>query len=668
MSRSRSIRRSATSASSSLSRASWSGVGVWSPPPPRRARSFLTQFPSEESYTPSSRATSAIDRSVSITNAAASRLNSSLNLRRFRCLLFSSGTGPSSHPRCPAPGGGPLPALQAQLRESDDPRADAILAALDGRKWDLLAATQAVQDDDTATPTSELNRLRALASQTSPAPLDATDAATALREAVTAHATATATDAGRADRLAAVLRAAVAHVTHDGTQPCPLCGSGTTLDDTWAAQATQEADAAAQAKAVRDADTALGAASTAARRLLPAVPEALHTATFVGLDAQPAIDAWEALLDAPDDPAALADHLEQAVPTLHQAVTALRKEAAATLDQRQSDWRPIAAAVTRWIDDAHAAQAADARAKVAKQAEKWLADTANAIEAERFEPIRDAVQGYWGRLRLQSNVALNDLSLKRSGNRRSLELDVAVDDSDASALGVMSQGELHALALSVFLPRATLDESPFRFLVLDDPVQAMDPAKVEGLAAVLADVAQTRQVIVLTHDTRLPDAVRDLQIPARIVEVHRRARSKVQLTEVTDPVARHLDDARAIARTEDLPPAVRAKLVAQMGRGALEAVSMEVVRRRRLGRGDRHEHVEAALAGSKVHDLVTLALFDDPRRGKDLFPTLNRWARDLADAFADCKRGTHVGERTIDDPTFVRHVGELVERIRREAA
>jgi len=95
---------------------------------------------------------------------------------------------------------------------------------------------------------------------------------------------------------------------------------------------------------------------------------------------------------------------------------------------------------------------------------------------------------------------------------------------------------------------------------------------------------------------------------------------------------------------------------------------MEVVRRRRLGRGDRHERVESALADAKVHDLVALALFDDPRRSSDVFPTLNRWARDLADAFADCKRGTHVGERTIDDPTFVRHVGELVERIRREAA
>ena len=54
----------------------------------------------------------------------------------------------------------------------------------------------------------------------------------------------------------------------------------------------------------------------------------------------------------------------------------------------------------------------------------------------------------------------------------------------------MSQGELLALSVSVFLPRAALDESPFRFAVIDDPVQAMDPAKVDGLARVLHRAAR----------------------------------------------------------------------------------------------------------------------------------------------------------------------------------
>jgi hypothetical protein len=60
----------------------------------------------------------------------------------------------------------------------------------------------------------------------------------------------------------------------------------------------------------------------------------------------------------------------------------------------------------------------------------------------------------------------------------------------------MSQGELHSLALSLFLPRTFLAENPFRFLVSDDPVQSMDPAKADGRARVLALLAEHRQVMI----------------------------------------------------------------------------------------------------------------------------------------------------------------------------
>lgn len=565
--------------------------------------------------------------------------------------------------------------LVEELRASADPRADQVLAAIDGRTWDLQAATDAIAEDSTQ-PTSDLARLRALATLDSPHPVDATAAATALRDAQSAHAEATTTDAGRADRIAALLRQAIGHVDHDGPIPCPLCGSGTTLDAGWAEEARTRADELAeQAQAVRRADADLTAARRAATALLTTPPDALATASLVGLDASAASTAWATLHGGPDgqgvpeDPLALAAHVEVAVPAVHDAVTTLNALAASTLDAKQDDWRPLVNAVARWVDDAHDALAADVRAGRAKQAETWLAECATEIERARFDPIREAVQGYWDRLRLQSNVSLKNLHLQRSGARRSLELDVAVDDRDASALGVMSQGELHALALAVFLPRATLDASPFRFLVLDDPVQAMDPSKVEGLARVLAEVAETRQVIVLTHDTRLPDAVRQLQIEATVVEVQRRARSVVDLKVVDDPVGRHLDDAHAIARTADLKPAVRARLVAQMGRGAVEALSVELVRRRRLGRGEAHHAVDRLLADASTHDLLTLALFDNDTQGDQLFPTLNRWGRSFADVFNDCKKGAHVGERRItDEREFVRQLRNLIDRIRREAS
>jgi len=81
-------------------------------------------------------------------------------------------------------------------------------------------------------------------------------------------------------------------------------------------------------------------------------------------------------------------------------------------------------------------------------------------------------------------------------------------------------------------------------VVIDDPVQAMDPAKVDGLARVLEEVARDRQVVVLTHDDRLPEAVRRLGIAARLVRVNRDQGSRVGITGSSDPATRHLDDAR----------------------------------------------------------------------------------------------------------------------------
>ena len=91
----------------------------------------------------------------------------------------------------------------------------------------------------------------------------------------------------------------------------------------------------------------------------------------------------------------------------------------------------------------------------------------------------------------------------------------------------MSQGELLSLSVSVFLPRSALGESPFRFAVIDDPVQSRDAAKVEGLARVLHAAAATRQLVVFTHDDRLREAIRRLHLDATILRMSRGRRSNV---------------------------------------------------------------------------------------------------------------------------------------------
>jgi hypothetical protein len=153
---------------------------------------------------------------------------------------------------------------------------------------------------------------------------------------------------------------------------------------------------------------------------------------------------------------------------------------------------------------------------------------------------------------------------------------------------------------------------------------------------------KTHQVIVFTHDARLPESVRRLQIPARFIEVTRRENSVVELKEARDPVSAHLEDAIAVALTKEIPDNVRGNVVPGFCRFAVEAACIEVVRRRRIGRGDPHADVEDALEGATVNQLAAMALFDDPRRGGEVMGRLNQLGAWAATTFRRCKEGAHV--------------------------
>ena len=168
----------------------------------------------------------------------------------------------------------------------------------------------------------------------------------------------------------------------------------------------------------------------------------------------------------------------------------------------------------------------------------------------------------------------------------------------------------------------------------------MDPARVDGLARVLEGASANRQVLVFTHDDRLPEAVRRLDIAAEIVEVTRRDASVVELRRALDPVGRHLEDAFAVARTADLPSSAATRLVPGLCALALEAACMEVVRRRRLTRGEPHAEVERALHDAGLDRLAALAVFDDAQRAADLLPHLGREiGPDAAETFRQCHNG-----------------------------
>lgn len=493
----------------------------------------------------------------------------------------------------------------------------------------------------------EIDLLRALATLHPPDEQRATTVLDGLREAARRVEEVGGTDAAEADRVAGLLEAALDFHDHHGDNNCPVCGREAALDATWHDDATADATRLRErAAAVTQARELVAAARRRAEELIDLPPQALQDAAIRGLDVVTAARDWQHWWDGgrSADPSSLANHIEASYPVLAASLEQVRKTAETELERRQHEWRPLTRQLAAWLAEAFEVQAEAEMLPRLKAAERWLKDTMSTLRDDRFEPIAAETIGLWNLLRQHSNVELGSVALEGSGPRRRVALEVTVDGVEGAALGVMSQGELHALALSLFLPRATLPESPFRFLVIDDPIQSMDPARVDGLARVLAEVAADRQVIVFTHDTRLPDAVRRLKIDAQVVEVTRRPESIVETQKIDGPIIRLLGDARAVAANDDLPDEVRARLVPGFCRLALEAACTEAYRTRQLAAGADHADVEHALAkATTLTKKSALAIFGDAERGGDVHPRLNAICRHGADIYQTVQKGVHAG-------------------------
>jgi recombinational DNA repair ATPase RecF len=549
-----------------------------------------------------------------------------------------------------------LEPLKERLAAVDDERARACLAALKGRTWDVEAA-RAAAVGGAAADSGPLAPLRQLAQLSRPADAEVTSAAAAARAAADGIEAIAGTSAGQARSLAELLDAALRHHATHGDGDCPVCGQAGALTPQWA-QATREhlSRLRDEAKIAEETARAARAAADQALALLRQPPPVLAESaagSVAGVDVKSARDAWRAWATPPAGAAAgltspaglreLAGHLETSAIELSDAIATVSAAAAAELTRRDDQWVPLASDVASWCADAEPAVRASQPVKALKDARTWLNDATADLRNDRLAPLADQARKIWSRLRQESNVDLGAFRLSGTANRRALELDVTIDGTPGAALATMSQGEVNALALSIFLPRATMAASPFRFLVIDDPVQAMDPAKVDGLAQVLHEVAASRQVIVFTHDNRLATAVRTLSIPATILEVTRRPRSGVEIRPCLDPIRQALKDARDLKKDTNVPEGVARRVVPGLCRTAVEAAFTQAFWWRELSAGHARATIEAQLAASphSLTRVAALAMFGDPDEGGRVLPALDRWGKVHAETYRALNKGAH---------------------------
>ncbi len=472
--------------------------------------------------------------------------------------------------------------------------------------------------------------------------------AAALREAFDRQQALRAESAGLMLGLSRLLREALAVAEGAPQDRCPVCESPVPLDAAWRARTTSRlAEVDSAARGAREAEQSVTDLLRQAQSTCTAPPAALHDAAVAALSsATAAREAWASWSEGRSlgSVEAMVSHLERTGGPLVEAVSRLVAEATEEAARRDTVWQPFAIEVAQWVAEAPAALQAREHERMLSESKEWVSGEIDTERQARFAPVKARAIAFWNLIAQQSNVTLQDIELTGQGPATRVNLKVTVDGKEAPALGVLSQGELNAMTLSLFLPRVLLPSTPFGFVIVDDPVQAMDEIRVEGLAQVLADVGKTRQVVVFTHDARLPEAFERLALPHGKRRVNRATESSVVVSPLVGPWEQRLKDASDVTQTPDLPEDIAGRVVPAFCRMALEAACTEALRRQWLQRGENHADVEQRLARRGLRELLALLFAGDARQDGGNEARLRRMrTRDAAAIVQDCQNGAHEG-------------------------
>jgi len=243
--------------------------------------------------------------------------------------------------------------------------------------------------------------------------------------------------------------------------------------------------------------------------------------------------------------------LDEAIDTLHY----VREELRALFDQARTSLGGDAARLESTIEaisielDAKRIEQTEHAARVtqATELDKAAQQAAKRIMARALKRLEPTFAEVFDRLSPHPTFtklrAKQDIYFKK--NQVVPEVVDPLTDIPANPALVYSEGQLNVVALSYFLGLAlNARDGALPFLVLDDPLQAMDVVGVLGFADMARRLREGRQLVVTTHDRRFADVLarklrpRDGQHQTLIVELEAWTREGPRITSrYADPAA-----------------------------------------------------------------------------------------------------------------------------------
>lgn len=140
---------------------------------------------------------------------------------------------------------------------------------------------------------------------------------------------------------------------------------------------------------------------------------------------------------------------------------------------------------------------------VEKDAKEFL----NNKQKERLASKSDDIEHWYGLMNTKSGVEFSRMRIKSETAR----LFVRSFGKEINAASSLSQCQANTMGLSIHFIRALGPESPFRFIVIDDPIQSMDDGHTESFKInVVKELMDERgvQVVILTHSKMLVEGLR----------------------------------------------------------------------------------------------------------------------------------------------------------------
>jgi DNA repair exonuclease SbcCD ATPase subunit len=135
---------------------------------------------------------------------------------------------------------------------------------------------------------------------------------------------------------------------------------------------------------------------------------------------------------------------------------------------------------------------------------RYLINKASQEEAKnKIESVKEKINEYFTTITNHPMISQVNFEVgEASTGGNSYEFN---DQNGKSVIPILSQGNLNSLALSIFLALAESQDSPFNFLIFDDPSQSLGTSEKSNFLKILDKIAENRNLIISTMDKEFFD-------------------------------------------------------------------------------------------------------------------------------------------------------------------